>query len=418
MVVNTIDYNMLKFLKSWRFIKDELKNPLYKNSFFITSARFFNVFIGFIFWIVAARLYSIEDVGIGTALISSMAIIISISRLGFDFTLIRFVNKTDKKKVFNTSNVITTLASIIIGIIYISGLKLFSSSLIKDDIIVIFLIFVMASSLASIMGIEFTAIRKSDNFLIQNIIFGSRAFFLIPLTFLGGYGIFDSVGIAFILSALFSLIYLNKFVRLDFKADRQFMKDSLIFSSGNYATSMFSTIPPLIIPLMVFGLVGDVAAAKYYMAFAVGSTILIIPDSLSTSLFIEGSHGENLRKNVIKVCLTIYSLLIPAVIFLIIFSDYILSFFGKNYTGTGLLKLFALSSLLYPLVPIYTSIQNVRMKVKSVVKMNFAIFSLLICLSYILLSRFGIIGIGYAWIIGYGILDIMILILIKKSGWI
>jgi O-antigen/teichoic acid export membrane protein len=396
------------------------KNPLYKNSFFITLSRFSNVFVGLIFWIVASRLYSIEDVGIATALISSMYIVISLSRLGFDFSIIRFIHINDKAKVFNTSIIITTIASLMMGIIYISGINIFSSNLFliqRHSYMAIFLLFVIMNSLVLITGIAFTAIRKADHYLFQNIILASRVPLLIPLAFLGSFGIFGSVGLAFLFSALFSLIYLNKFVKFNCKIDKQFVKESFTFSFGNYASSIFTTTPAFILPIMVLSLSGEAAAAKYYIAFAIGSLVMIIPEALCTSLFIEGSHGESLKKNVFKVGLTIYSFLIPAIILIYFFGDYILCLFGKNY-DSGLLKLLAFSSIFSALLSLFVSIQNVRMQVKMIVKTNFLMFLLLLSLSYFFMLRFGIIGIGYAWIITYIILDLIIGILIKKLGWI
>ena len=39
-----------------------LKDPLYKNSFFIMLSSITNAGFGFFFWMIAARLYSAEDV--------------------------------------------------------------------------------------------------------------------------------------------------------------------------------------------------------------------------------------------------------------------------------------------------------------------------------------------------------------------
>jgi len=60
----------------------KLKYPLYKNSFLIMLSSIINAGFGFFFWVFAARLYSAEDVGITS--------IILLSRLGSDFSLIRF----------------------------------------------------------------------------------------------------------------------------------------------------------------------------------------------------------------------------------------------------------------------------------------------------------------------------------------
>jgi hypothetical protein len=56
----------------------------------------------------AARIYSIEDVGITTALISSLNLITLFSLFGFDYSLIRFLPISNNRKVYNTCLVITS----------------------------------------------------------------------------------------------------------------------------------------------------------------------------------------------------------------------------------------------------------------------------------------------------------------------
>lgn len=136
--------------KTRKQLKQHLKDPLYKNSFFLVLSRVFNVACGFFFWMLAARLYSINDVGLATALISSLGLVILFSRLGLDFSLIRFLPLTDKSKVFNTCLIITTIASFIVGIIYISGVSFFSPSLSfiqNPTYAIIFLLFGIFTSL-------------------------------------------------------------------------------------------------------------------------------------------------------------------------------------------------------------------------------------------------------------------------------
>ena len=76
-------------------ILKQAKDPLYKNSFFIMLSSITNAGFGFFFWMTAARLYPKEDVGIATALWSSLALIILLSRFRFDFSIIRFFQDSD-----------------------------------------------------------------------------------------------------------------------------------------------------------------------------------------------------------------------------------------------------------------------------------------------------------------------------------
>ena len=50
--------------------------------------------------------------------------------------------------------------------------------------------------------------------------------------------------------------------------------------------------PNLILPIMVLNVLGAEQAAYYYIAYAIAALLFMIPGAISTSLFVEGSHGE------------------------------------------------------------------------------------------------------------------------------
>ncbi|BAF58575.1 membrane protein [Pelotomaculum thermopropionicum SI] len=407
--------------KSLGELKQYLGDPLYKNSFFIVLSRVSNVACGFFFWMLAARLYSTEDVGVATALISSLGLVIQFSRLGFDFSLIRFFPLNDRKKVFSTCLVITTISSFGVGIIYILGISLFSpelSFLKEGKYALIFILIAVINSIAAITGSTFVAKRDANYYFIQNLFMALRVPFLIPLTFLGCFGIFGANGLAFLLASLFDLLLLYKSTGLDLKVDKKFVRESFKFSSGNYISSMFLSVPTLVLPIMIVNLLGGSEAAKYYIAFSIGNLVLIVPDALSTSLFVEGSHGEGLKKNVIKAGLAIYAFLIPAVLFLYFSGGFLLKLFGKDYVDAlELLRILSLSSFLAAVYSLFAPIQNVRMKVESIIKINLARFLLLLGLCYLFILKFGIVGVGYAWMITYMLLVIVIVYVAKKENW-
>jgi len=160
------------------------KDPLYTNSFFMMLTKVFNAACGFIFWMVAAKFYSVKDVGVATALISSLSLVILFSRFGFDFAQIRFINIKDKDKVINTCLTMTTILSVVAGIIYIVWADLFSENLSfiqKPEYGVIFLVFVIMNSIVSTTGNAFIALRNASHLFYQNIFLASRIPLLIPL---------------------------------------------------------------------------------------------------------------------------------------------------------------------------------------------------------------------------------------------
>ena len=92
-------------------LPEVLKDHLYRNSIFLVMSRILNASVGILFWVIAAKLYSVTEVGMATVLISSLGLVMLFSRFGFDLSIIRYIEIADKNKVFNTSLIITTVAS-------------------------------------------------------------------------------------------------------------------------------------------------------------------------------------------------------------------------------------------------------------------------------------------------------------------
>ena len=396
------------------------REPLYKNSFFIGLSRVFNAACGFFFWLVAARYYSVADVGIATALISSLGLVMTFSRFGFDVSLIRFMPLNDKNKVFNTCLWITTLSAIVVSLIYLMVVGTLSPSIsFIQSYAIIFVIFALMNSITLTTGNAFLSFRKGEYYFTQNLLLASRIPLLLLFAILGSLGIFFSVGFAYLIASVLAIFLILKFVRIRPEVSKNFAKKTFKFSSMNYLANVFNVVPSLVLPILVLNLLGAEEAAKYYIAFAIGNLILIIPDAISTSFFVEGSHGINLKRGATKALVGIYGLLVPAVLFIYFFGAFLLGLFGEDYVeALELLRILAFSSFFVVIYTLFIPVQNIRMRVESVVFINLIKFVLLLGLSYVFILRFGIVGVGWAWMITYGILGLGIVELVKREQWI
>lgn len=194
-----------------------------------------------------------------------------------------------------------------------------------------------------------------------------------------------------------AFLLIKRTVGFSFLVDADYMRDSFRFSAGNYFANLFSVIPNQILPIMVLNLLDAEKTAYYYIAFAIAGLIFMIPGSISTSLFVEGSHGESLKRNVMKSGVAIASLMIPAIVFVYFYGGFILHLFGRDYVQAfELLRLFALSSFFVAVVYVYLAIKRVQMDVKSIVFLNGLTCVLMLLLSYVLILKFDMVGIGYA----------------------
>jgi O-antigen/teichoic acid export membrane protein len=404
-------------IKSFR---DYLKIPLYRNSIFLTLGRFLDVGFGFLFWTLAARLYSVSDVGIATALISSLGLVIVFSRFGFDTAIIRFMPNYDYSKVFNSCIWITTIMTAVVAVIYLIAIDIISPDIaFIKGYAPIFVLFAIVDSIALMTGYALISLRKADLKFIQNFILGSRLPLLFFVVMFGSIGIFYSVGIAYILASVFAIVMIRHYITFSFQIDREFIKNTFRFSTFNFLANLFQNIPSLVMPILIVNIISPEDAALYYVAFAIGNLVLIIPDAMSASFFVEGSHGINLRKGVVRSLAITYTILIPAILFIVFFGNILLGFFGKDYLAAfDLLKVIVLSSLFVTVYNLFIPLQNIRLHVEGLVILNFIRFILLLGLSYIFLIWFGVIGAGYAWALTHVIMTAGIAVFVKWKGWV
>ncbi len=373
---------------------------------------------------LTAKLYTAGDVGIATALISSVALLVLLSRFGLDFSIIRFFPTNDRSRVFSTSIIITTSFAVIFGAIFIAGVDIFSPELhfLKSpQNAMFFLLFLAASSVTALTAISFVAIRRAGFEFLQSIIVGTRILFLIPLMALGAIGIFSAVGISYVLALFVALALLvHSGIRLRIVVDRGFLNKAFHFSAGNYLAGLFMSAPNMILPIMLLNTLGSEQAAYYYIAFAIVALLFMIPSAISMSLFVEGSHGEALKRTVVKSLIVIFSLLIPVAAVLYIYSGWVLGVIGEDYAAGGVevLRMMVVASLFVGVNYIYFAIKRVQKDVNGLVVLSGLIFVTLVGFGYVFMVMFGVVGVGYAWVIANGVGSVCVGAMVWREGWV
>ncbi|WP_292730574.1 lipopolysaccharide biosynthesis protein [Methanoculleus sp.] len=407
--------------KNFSEVRQHLQEPLIRNSFYIMASSFVAAGFGFFFWMIAARFYSQADVGIATALMSSMGLLILISRLGLDQSVIRFFPLRDKNKVLGTAILVPTAVALGAGVIFIAAVDVVSPELtVVRTVAPLYLIFLGAYSITWVLEGAFNALRKSEHYFALNLLYGTRILFLVPLVFLGAMGIFSAFGLSFVLGLVLALVLLARCsVRPALGVDRVFLREAWQFSAGAYIAGILMSAPNMVIPIMVLHVLGAESTANYYITYAIVSILFMIPYAFTTSLFVEGSHGGEMKKSVLRTLASMFALLVPAIIALSLFGEQILNLIGKDYVeGMALLQVLAASALFVSVCQTFISIAKVRNDIRSLIILSSFISVALLGLGYTLMNRFGLIGMGYAWLTTYVAGTLLVGIILKKKGWI
>ncbi|MDD5149111.1 MAG: archaeosortase/exosortase family protein [Flavobacterium sp.] len=418
-------YFSIFWILFYKWMKDEqgfwnkfVKDSLYKNSIFLMLGTFIMAATGFFFWMICARLFNAENVGLATTIISAMGLITSFSLLGLNSGLIKFLGKSERKNdKINTCFTIVAIVTIIVSSIFLLLINDFSPRLffIKHNLVLslIFILFMIFASWSSLIEGIFIAYRSSKYNLIKNSIFGfSRLVFPFLFVSLGAYGIFSSWVVALIIGFLVSVFIL--IYRFNYKIKIVFY-DSIIkkigrYSFENYVAGFISVLPALILPLIILLILKPEFSAYYYIAMMIANLLFAIPTATSNSLFAEGSNNEkDMREHLKKAVKIISLLLIPSIIIIFFFGKYILLFFGEDYSseGFGFLRLLSVSGIFIAVNSVFSSVFRIKNKVKSIIINNIVGAFFMIGLSYLFLTiGFGLVGIGYAWVIGSFVVSI------------
>ena len=393
------------------------KRPLFKNAYFLMFSSLTSAGSGFFFWLIAARFYSAADIGLASAIISAMGLISMLSLLGFDISLVRFLpEREDKQELINSCFTISFIFSLALALIFIAGINIWSPSLsIIRENKVLFLLFVAFTAIAPLKALQsqgiFVGFRKAEYSFIQTIVTFARIGIVPFLTAFGALGIYASYGLTPILAFLLGFFLISRVCKYrPFPSvKREVINDLFHFSSGNYIARIFEGLPGLILPIMVVNMLGAEANAYFFIAWAISGLLLVIPGATSTSLLAEGSYdAEKIRFNLIRSVKFIFLLLAPAIAFIFLFGDYLLSIFGRQYAENSfdVLRILALASVPFSVNVLYASIKRIKKEIKPLMQVYGSIAILTLVGSYFLMQSKGIIGVGIAWVLANGLVAV------------
>lgn len=396
--------------------------PLYSNAFYLMIANAVAALFGFAFWIIAARFYPVETVGLASAVIAAMGLLASFANLGLGHGLIRFLLSSGRKasSLLNSSFTISILAALLVSLIFLGGLGFWAPALLflhqEPVLIAAFVVFTIAFTVKFTAGQALIAERRAGFLVAREVILNLLR---LPLVILlagvfDSFGIFGSWGISLWVALLFNiLLFLPRIqpgYRLRLTISRE-INEMVHFSSGSYVANLLQVAPGMILPIMVINLLGPELNAHFYIAWIIAGAVTMVAESTSMSLFAEGSYGErNLGLNVRRSLKLIFLILLPIVILVLAFANKLLLAFGSSYSesGTILLRILTLSALPLAINTIYLSIKRVEKKLTILIAVTAFLAVATLALSYLLLPRIGITGAGIAWLISQGVTALVI----------
>jgi len=349
-------------------------DSLFRNSVYLMGSTFVVAFFGFLYWVLAAHLYTTRSVGLATTIVAISNVVMILSVLGYDNSFIRFLPKSKNANTqLNTGFTVSTLAALLVSIVYLFAIHLFVPKLSFVNSSVLwtgfFILFMIVNMLNFLNNYPFIAYRITYIVFAINTAMGVfRLMLLFPLAKLGLNGLLLSnvIALGAAMVATFYFMYRKMGYRARPLIDLAELRRTGRYTFNSYISMVFLTLPTYILPTLVISRLGVTSAAYYYIVAVIIAALNVIPMATAQSLFAEGVwRGEQLAQHVERAAKVVFSLMIPAVLILVIGGKIILTIFGNSYAGAGygLLVLLALSALPKSVSYLFSTVLRIEHKV-------------------------------------------------------
>ncbi|HJZ05363.1 MAG TPA: hypothetical protein VJ327_05890 [Patescibacteria group bacterium] len=389
-----------------------LNNSLFVNSGYLLGIMLLGSIGGVFFWGLSARLYSPNDVGLATAILSISQLLSGIAGLGLGIGLVRFLTSSaDPQEMLNNTLTLIVLSTILVGVLYLLGIKFWTPTLnfLSQGLMIAigFIGFLVITSLASQYQAVFIAYRESRyafwQVTLTNI---SRIMLVIVFISAGAQGIVAAVAVGMIFAIGISqtrfLPIVIKGYRLRPRLSINVFKSLMPYSFANHVADFLYRAPVLITPPLVLELLGAKFSAHVYIAWMLGSLITSPGQALAGAAFAEGSNTpDNLRQILIRSTRFGVGVTVLLAAIVGIGSPWALELFGKSYS-TGIVALFRLFAIASPFMVvnmIYFTALRVLNKIGELILLSASSAVITLAITYFGIQHIGLESIGLGWMV-------------------
>ncbi|MFF0277867.1 lipopolysaccharide biosynthesis protein [Streptomyces sp. NPDC004330] len=390
---------------------DSGENSLFRNAYALMLSTGVSAALGLGFWLIAARYYSEEAVGQGSAAIAAQRMLASITATTLSGAVVRYVPRAGRAtgplvvRLYLFSTVVVTVAC---GV-FLLTLDLWGPSYAPLGSLSAGIFFTASAvgwALLTLQDGVLTGLRRAFWVPVGNAVFslGKLVLLVLLAAAVPVLGVFVSWAAAIVLSVLpLGWLVFRRLIPQQARADRDReppgMREIGRFIAGDSVGAFFSLIMISLLPVMVAVRFDAAHNAFFYTAYTVGGTMEFMAINMASSLTAHASHSpESLAEGVRGALRRMVLLLVPVVLVLVVFAPLILAPFGQGYqeNGSTVLRLLAAAALPRVAVELYIGVLRVQGRTGMLAVLQGAMCVLVLGSAAVLLGPYGISGAGIA----------------------
>ncbi len=394
---------------------DESHGHMVRSTHALMLTTIVNGALGFAFWVLAARLYSTEVVGLNSALVAIMITIATLSQFSIGVMFVRFLPESNRPRQlilvgYALSGVVAVVLAAALAIIVprVSG----NISVLRTHPWLA-AVWVASAALWCVFGLQdraLTALRFTRWVPLENGVFGILK--IAVLVVMAGIGATEGVLFAWVIPMVLLILPVNWLVfGPAARAHTPIHEEGVVQRFGRRRLVHYLGFTGLAtvldqgmqaaIPLLVIGILGATQNAYFYIPFTIVMTMEILIDSGVTALTVEGSFAASrLRELTLSLGRRLLIMVGPLVVGLVVFAPLVLLFFGRDYAahGTTVLRLLAVASVLRGAIWVFVGVCRVQGRALFIFFESMATSILAIVLIAFGAHEWGLNGVGLGWL--------------------
>ena len=396
--------------------------------------NFSGVFFGFAGFYILVRVLNKQDFGIWTLFMSVTTILEAIRSGLIQNALIKYLSSSQKAEhpdIIAASTFISgivTAVSILLVVLFAPYLsRLWSSPQLVYLLYSYVVVFILSGILTQFNAVEQANLKFSGIF-VNNLVRQSTFFGFVLISYLVNFKI-ELVYLVWVqaFSLVLSVAVAYSYIRHNFSFSLSMGKPWLgrLFGYGKYAfgTSVSSLLSGTVDQMMLGALLSPAASGAFNIAVRITNLIDIPGNAIAVVVFPQSSkrmeeEGTGAIKYLYEKSVgTTLALVLPGVLFLYFFSDYVIHFIaGEKYVDSiPLLQVTLLYCLLIPYGRQFGTILDSigKTKITFLVVVGTTIVNL--GLNFIFIKRMGVMGAAYATLVSNIVGFIVAQIILKKE---
>jgi O-antigen/teichoic acid export membrane protein len=360
-------------------LRREFAVPLFRNAYALMLNTVVNSGLGLVYWIVAARAFTDAQVGRGSALVSLMVLVSTLTQLNFAGALVRFLPRAGTKAgslirgAYGIASAVAVLGTVAVMAYCHFALSPGDPLWVSLPFAAWFVVSTTAWSLFNLQDAALTGLASAIWVPLENGTYGLVK--LVLLVVVAHTSLADGVFTSWSLPVIALIVPLNLLIfgRIlprrakpdEDQPDEEVPGRATLrrYIAGDYAAQLFSQLSSTFLPVLVVSLLGAEQAAYFLPAQTIFAAMGALSMSITSALVVEAAKDPaHAHRHALAVLRRICVIVLPAAVVVMLAPPLVLSLFGAHYRDGATTVLQLMMASLFPRVVVSLYVTKCRLE--------------------------------------------------------